>query len=197
MKAKNQAVAVQAAKAAKLAKQARKVTSVKPAKAEAEVKAQPVRSLLYIHTRGTPLYAGNLRLRDFTAQNFERGKLNTPKANVITFGSDGVAASFIRSNRNIVDLEDGRLFDLTGIKQHEVLKAGPDSVRYAKKNGKAHTIQIKTGARKGTHTGYIIGQDWDKMNLAFINKDGSWSYTLNTRSLPKGRNAHHTFDLVK
>lgn len=166
------------------------------AKAPVIKSGSKVRNCLYQVLRGTPFFAGNLRGSDFSSQNFEAGRLNAPQALVITQGVQGISTQVSRVKGDMFDLNNGQLFDLSGIKKKVVLNLGPTAANYAKRNGTMHTLTVKAGAFKGTHSGFILGK-MDRMNVGFVTKDGKRAWTLNTHSLPKGRNADRTFVLEK
>lgn len=168
---------------------------VTPQKAP-EVKKPVLASLFFRHTRGTPFYTGNLRKVDFTAQEFEDGSMKSaPRQVVITSGEHGTSVSSLRTNGKQADLEDGRLFSLTGVKHCTVKPFGESLAKWAKSIGTLHTVSLKAGPMKGTHEGYILGS-MEKMTVGFISKDGKRVWSLDTRSLGK-RNENHFFTLVK
>lgn len=180
----------------KTAKKTTAARMAKPLVPAPAAESATVRSLFYVVTRGTPFYSANLREKDFTAQKFEAGRLGAPVACVATHGAQGDACSLMKVKNNVADLQDGRLFDLSGIKKREIVPLGAPLARWAAKHGQLHTLTMKAGAHKGTHQGYVIGNT-DNMCLGFVTKDGKQAWTLNTRTLPKGRNADRVFVLEK
>lgn len=157
---------------------------------------RPLVSLFYKLLRGTPFYAPNLRKSDFTAQNFEKGKLPPNPHVVVTQSASGMCTSVCNMKGKLLDLLDGRVFDTSGIKRCAAMKLGSAARSFAKANGSLHTIRIKHGPKKGTHTGYILGK-FEDFYVGFVAKDGTWAWGLDTVTLPNNRNQDRTFELVK
>lgn len=160
------------------------------------IKNGEMRALLYVVLRGTPLFAGNIRANDCTAQHFEPGRISGGESCAVLYGAQGVSTSLGRVKGTLFDLNNGTVFDLAGVKKRVIVPKGAPLARWAAKNGTFHKVTLKAGPMKGTHAGYVIG-NMNAMNVGFVTKDGTKCWTLNTRTLRDGRNADRTFVLDK
>lgn len=174
-----------------------KTVKVKPKSAvgKAVQKVKSLMSRFYTQLRNTPLQLGNCRKQDFSAQVIEKGKLPRNIALVHVTGQFGHTFSLISvNNKGQADLGNGHLFNLNGLKKQETIPAH-SIARYARKNGKLHTIEH--GPKKVKRTGYIIG-NLDDMYVGWVSKDNPmFADTLETKALPGGRNKDRCFSLVK
>ncbi len=182
-----------APKSASVSKTKQAKTVAKATKANV-TKAGALVSQLYRKLRETALNLCNCRKADFSKQVITEGRLPkaTPESVVIVQGEHGTTVSTLPVARGIADLGDGRLFDLTGLKHVQVLPPGKafDLVK-----SKGRPVNATIGKDKVTSVGHIMG-DMDQMYVVFVNAKRQFR-TLETKSLPGGRNKTATFALGK
>lgn len=151
---------------------------------------------LYRVLRGTPLNLANCRKADFREQQFGVGPLpSAVTRTVLVHGTHGVTVSVLPVDRNnVADLGDKRTFNLDGLKQVGVYSPQQAATRMRTQGAKLMTLEV--GKKRERMTGYVLGH-LDKMYLVFMDKKTGKFRTLETRSLPNGRNAHATFSVIK
>lgn len=153
-------------------------------------------SNLYRQLRETPLNLCNCRKQDFTKQVISEGRLakTLPESVVVVQGAHGTTVSTLRvdTKRGLADLDDGRVFDLTGLKHVQVL-APKQAAALVKTKGRP--VNATIGKSKLASVGHLMG-DVSKMYVVFLTASREFK-TLETKALPKGRNKNATFALGK